>query len=124
VKDYIEVIADDEGISGTKDVDKRKGLLYVHQLIEGEKISKKGKRIKWVAAVHINRLTRDPWLIIPGKLAKACSENDVRISTLTMDFNLQRERDMRIFMQEAEESARHLKWMIQTLGGRVAQPPH
>lgn len=51
---------------------------------------------------------------------KACYENDVWIATLRMDFNFQDEYCQRVFMIEAEESARHLEWMKLILGGGKA----
>jgi len=85
-------------------------------LIEGTELLE-GERIGWVAADKISRLTRDEWLIVPGELMRACYEHGVWISTLRMDFNFQDEYCRRVFMLEAEEAARHLKWMKEVLGG-------
>lgn len=112
----IGIIADDEGKSGTLDIHKRAGLSRTVRLIEGAELLD-GERIGWVAAVHVSRLTRDEWLIVPGELMRACYEHDVWISTLRMDFNFQDEYCRRVFMLEAEEAARHLKWMKEILGG-------
>jgi DNA-directed RNA polymerase subunit F len=112
----IEIIADDEGKSGTLDIHKRSGLSRTVSLIEGAELLG-GERIGWVAAVNVSRLTRDEWLIVPGELMRACYEHDVWISTLRMDFNFQDEYCRRVFMLEAEEAARHLKWMKEVLGG-------
>ncbi len=112
----IGIIADDEGKSGTLDIHKRAGLSRTVRLIEGAELLE-GERIGWVAAVHVSRLTRDEWLIVPGELMRACYEHNVWISTLRMDFNFQDEYCRRVFMLEAEEAARHLKWMKEILGG-------
>lgn len=116
VTGHIEIIADDEGKSGTLDIHDREGLLRVTRLIEGKELLN-GKRLRWIGAVHVNRLTRDPWLIVPGVLMKDCYQHDVWISTLRMNFNFKDEYCQRVFMLEAEESARHLKWMKEVLGG-------
>ena len=108
---HIEIVADDEGMSGTLDIHKRAGLTRVVRMIEEE------KRIGWIGAVFVNRLTRDPWLITPGVLMKLCYDHDVWIATLRMHFNFKDEYCQRVFMLEAEESARHLKWMKLVLGG-------
>jgi hypothetical protein len=108
---HIEIIADDEGMSGTLDIHKRAGLTRVVRMIEEQ------KGIGWIGAVFVNRLTRDPWLITPGVLMKLCYDHDVWISTLRMHFNFKDEYCQRVFMLEAEESARHLKWMKLILGG-------
>ena len=112
----IEIIADDEGKSGTLDIHKRSGLTRTVRFIEGKELLE-GERIGWIAAVNVSRLTRDEWLIVPGELMRACYEHDVWISTLRMDFNFQDEYCKRVFMLEAEEAARHLKWMKEVLGG-------
>lgn len=116
---YIEIIADDEGMSGTKDIHEMPGLSRVMRLIEGKELLH-GKQIGWVGAVHVNRLTRDKWLVKPGTIMKECYENDVWIGTLRMDFNFQDEYCQRVFMIEAEESARHLEWMKLVMGGGKA----
>ena len=116
VNGKIGIIADDEGKSGTLDIHKRAGLSRTVRLIEGVELLD-GERIGWVAAVHVSRLTRDEWLIVPGELMRACYEHNVWISTLRMDFNFQDEYCRRVFMLEAEEAARHLKWMKEILGG-------
>jgi hypothetical protein len=107
---HIEIVADDEAMSGTLDIHKRPGLTKVVQMIEREEIG-------WVGAVYVNRLTRDPWLITPGMVMKICHDHDVWISTLRMHFNFKDEYCQRVFMLEAEEAARHLKWMKTVLGG-------
>ena len=107
---HIEIIADDEGLSGTLDIHKRKGLARVVKLIEEGKIG-------WLGGVYVNRFTRDPWLITPAVLMKKCYEHHVWIATLRMNFNFEDEYCQRVFMLEAEESARHLKWMKVILGG-------
>ena len=113
---YIETIADDEGVSGTKDIHERAGLTRLMRLIEGKELLK-GKRVGWVGAVHVNRLTRDKWLVTPGTIMKECYEHNVWVATLRMNFNFQDEYCRRVFMIEAEESARHLEWMKLVLGG-------
>jgi hypothetical protein len=112
----ILIVPDDEGMSGTIDIHKMPGLTRVMALIEGQELVD-GERIRWAAAVHVNRFTRDKWLVKPGTIMKACYENDVWIATLRMDFNFQDEYCQRVFMIEAEESARHLEWMKLILGG-------
>lgn len=107
---HIEIIADDEALSGTLDIHKRKGMSRMVRIIEAGKVG-------WVGAIHVNRLTRDPWLLTPAHLMKLCYEHDVWISTLRMHFNFKDEYCQRVFMLEAEESARHLKWMKLVLGG-------
>lgn len=116
VTSHIEIIADDEGKSGTLDIHNRAGLTRVVQLIEGKELLE-GRRIKWVGAVHVNRLTRDEWLIVPGVLMRECYENDVWIATLRMLFNFNDEYCKRVFMLEAEEAARNLKWMKEIMHG-------
>ncbi len=110
---HIEIIADDEAMSGTLDIHKRPGMSRTVKLIEEEG----GKRIGWIGAVHVNRLTRDPWLLTPAHLMKLCFEHDVWIITLRMPFNFKDEYCQQAFMLEAQESARHLKWMKLILGG-------
>ena len=102
---YIEIIADDEGISGTKDIHERAGLTRVIRLIEGEELLD-GQRIGWIGAVHVNRLTRDKWLVTPGTIMKECYEHNVWVATLRMNFNFQDEYCRRVFMIEAEEIGR------------------
>lgn len=113
---HIEIIADDEGMSGTKDIHDMPGLTRVMRLIEGKELLN-GKKVGWGAAVHVNRFTRDKWLVKPGTIMRACYENDVWLATLRMDFNFQDEYCQRVFMIEAEEAARHLEWMKLVLGG-------
>ena len=48
---------------------------------------------------------------------KICFEHNVWIATLRMDFNFKDDYCQRVFMLEAEESARHLEWMKLVLGG-------
>jgi hypothetical protein len=116
---HIEIIADDEGMSGTKDIHEMPGLTRVMRLIEGKELLH-GKKVGWGAAVHVNRFTRDKWLVKPGTIMRACYENDVWLATLRMDFNFQDEYCQRVFMIEAEESARHLEWMKLVMGGGKA----
>src|SRR2546429_363909 len=106
----IEIIPEYEAINGTLDIHKRPGLTRIVQMIER-------KEIGWIGAVHVNRLTRDPWLITPSVLMKLCHDHDIWIATLRMHFNFKDEYCQRVFMLEAEESARHLKWMKLVLGG-------
>ena len=106
----ITIIADDEAMSGTLDIHKLPGMTKVVKMIEEEKV-------RWIGAVHVNRLTRDPWLIKPSILMRKCYEHHVWIATLRMNFNFEDEYCQRVFMLEAEESARHLKWMKLVLGG-------
>jgi DNA invertase Pin-like site-specific DNA recombinase len=106
----ITIIADDEAMSGTLDIHERPGMMRMITLIEKHQVG-------WIAAVHVNRLTRDPWLITPGRLMKICYEHNVWIATLRMDFNFKDDYCQRVFMLEAEESARHLEWMKLVLGG-------
>lgn len=112
----IIIIADDEGMSGTLDIHKRPGLTRVMRLIEGEELIG-GKRVGWVAAVAVNRFSRDPWLITPGVLMKTCHQHDIWVLTLRMYFNFKDTYCQRVFMIEAEEAARHLDWMKTILGG-------
>ena len=77
---HIEVIADDEAMSGTLDIHELAGLTRVMKMIEEEKIG-------WVGAVAVNRLTRDPWLVKPGTIMKECYKHNVWIVTLRMQFN-------------------------------------
>ncbi len=101
---HIEIVADDEAMSGTLDIHKMPGLSRIIRLIEEEG----GMRLGWIGAVHVNRLTRDPWLIKPGILMQHCHDHNVWISTLRMHFNFKDEYCQRVFMLEAEEAARHL----------------
>ena len=78
----IEIVADDEAMSGTLDIHKRPGLSRVMKMIEEEKIG-------WIGAVAVNRLTRDPWLVTPGTIMKECYTHNVWIATLRMHFNFQ-----------------------------------
>jgi hypothetical protein len=113
---HIEIIADDEGMSGTKDIHEMPGLSRVMRLIEGKELLN-GKKVGWGGAVHVNRFTRDKWLVKPGTIMKACYQNDVWLATLRMDFNFKDDYCQRVFMLEAEEAARHLEWMKLVLGG-------
>ena len=106
----IEIVTDDEALSGTLDIHKRPGLSRVMKMIEEEKIG-------WVGAVAVNRLTRDPWLVTPGTIMKECFTHNVWIVTLRMPFNFKDTYCQRVFMLEAEESARHLEWMKLIMGG-------
>ncbi|HEX6551287.1 MAG TPA: recombinase family protein [Ktedonobacteraceae bacterium] len=109
---HIEVIADDEALSGTLDIHARPGMTRMMKLIESGKVG-------WVGAVAVNRFTRDKWLITPGVLMKACHDHDVWIATLRMNFNFKDDYCQRVFMLEAEEAARHLEWMKLVLGGAL-----
>jgi hypothetical protein len=111
----IDIIPDDEEgkTSGTLDIHQRPGLTRVVDRVEHAEEYNLG----WIAAVHVNRFTRDPWLITPAVLMKTCHEHNVWIATLRMLFNFKDEYCQRVFMLEAEESARHLKWMKLVLGG-------
>jgi len=106
----IEIVADDEAMSGTLDIHDRPGMTRMVQMIEKEAVG-------WVGAVHVNRFTRDPWLITPAVLMKICHDHHVWMATLRMNFNFDDDYCQRVFMLEAEESARHLKWMKLVLGG-------
>ncbi len=112
---HIAIIPEDEEgkTSGTLPIHKRPGLSRVLRRIEEEG----GKSLGWVAAVAVNRFTRDPWGVTPGTLMQACFEHNVWISTLRMDFNFKDDYCRRVFMLEAEEAARHLEWMKVVLGG-------
>jgi len=110
---HIETIADDEALSGTLDIHNRPGMTRMIKMIESGKVG-------WIAAVAVNRFTRDPWLITPGVLMKTCYNHDVWIATLRMHFNLKDPYCQRVFMLEAEEAARHLEWMKLVLGGARA----
>ena len=107
---HIEVIADDEALSGTLAIHARKGMTRMIKLIESGKVG-------WIGAVAVNRFTRDKWLITPGVLMKTCHDHDVWIATLRMNFNFKDDYCQRVFMLEAEEAARHLEWMKLVLGG-------
>jgi hypothetical protein len=107
---HIEVIADDEALSGTLAIHARPGMTRMIKLIESG-------RVGWVGAVAVNRFTRDKWLITPGVLMKTCHDHDVWIATLRMNFNFKDDYCQRVFMLEAEEAARHLEWMKLVLGG-------
>src|SRR6266480_5345174 len=50
---HIEIVPDDEAMSGTLDIHKMPGLSRIVQMIER-------KEIGWIGTVHVNRLTRDP----------------------------------------------------------------
>ena len=93
---HIEIVADDEALSGTLDIHKRKGMTKTVKWIEQE-------RVGWIAAVHVNRFTRDPWLITPAVLMKKCYEHHIWVATLRMNFNFEDEYCQRVFMLEAEE---------------------
>lgn len=112
---HIEIIADDEDgkTSGTLAIHNRPGLSRIVKLLEKDG----GKRIGWIAAVAVNRFTRDKWLVTPGTLMQLCYDHNVWISTLRMDFNFKDDYCQRVFMLEAEEAARHLEWMKVILGG-------
>ncbi len=119
VTGVIEIIADDEGKSGTLDIHDREGLARVMRLIEGEE-ALNGERIGWVGAVNVTRLTRDKWLVVPGTLMRACAEHDVWISTLRMDFNFRDDYARRVFILEADEAAKYLEWQREVMmGGRM-----
>jgi hypothetical protein len=107
---HIEIVADDEAMSGTLDIHERKGMTKTVEWIEQEKVG-------WIGAVHVNRLTRDPWLITPAVLMKKCYEHKVWLATLRMNYNFKDEYCQQAFMLEAQESARHLQWMKLVLGG-------
>lgn len=113
---HIEIIADDEGLSGTLSIHERKGLTRVMRLINGEELIN-GQRIGWIGAVHVNRLSRDKWLVTPGTIMMDCYKNNVWVATLRMLFNFQDSYCQRVFLIEAEESARHLEWMKLVMGG-------
>ncbi len=106
----IEVVADDEALSGTMDIHNMPGMIKTIKSIEEESVG-------WIAAVHVNRLTRDKWLIKPSILMKKCFEHHVWIATLRTLFDFRDEYCQRVFMLEAEEAARHLEWMKLILGG-------
>ena len=74
---HIEIIADDEAMSGTLDIHERPGMTRVVRMIEEGEVG-------WIGAVHVNRLTRDPWLLTPAHLMKQCYKHDVWIITLRM----------------------------------------
>ncbi len=107
---HIEVIADDEALSGTLAIHARPGMTRMMKLIEDGKVG-------WIGAVAVNRFTRDKWLITPGVLMKTCHDHNVWIATLRMNFNFKDDYCQRVFMLEAEEAARHLEWMKLVLGG-------
>ncbi len=109
---HIEVIADDEALSGTLAIHARPGMTRMIKLIESGKVG-------WIGAVAVNRFTRDKWLITPGVLMKACHDHDVWVATLRMNFNFKDDYCQRVFMLEAEEAARHLEWMKLVLGGAL-----
>ena len=81
---YIGTVVDDEKgkMSGTLDIHERPGLTKVVHLAETD-------MIRWVGMVHVNRLTRDPWLITPAVLMKTFHEHKVWIATLRMNFNVE-----------------------------------
>lgn len=119
VTGHIEIVADDEGKSGSLDIHDREGLSRVMRLIQGEELLV-GAQIGWVGAINVTRLTRDKWLVVPGTLMRACAENEVWISTLRMDFNFSDDYCRRVFILEAEEAAKYLEWQREVLqGGRL-----
>jgi hypothetical protein len=109
----IEIIADDEGMSGTLDMHERPGMSRMMKMIERETIG-------WVGCVHVNRLFRDQWMINPDIFMKACYTHNTVVATLRMTFNFKDTYSQRVFRIEAEESARHLEWMKLILGGGKA----
>src|SRR5436309_14478091 len=50
----IDIIADDEGMSGTLDIHERPGMSRLMKLIEEHKAGL--NNLGWIAAVHVNRL--------------------------------------------------------------------
>jgi DNA invertase Pin-like site-specific DNA recombinase len=109
---HIEIITDDEALSGTLEIQARPGMVRLMKLVETEMVG-------WIATVAVNRLTRDKWLVTPSLLMKTCYEHHVWITTLSMHFNFQDPYCQRVFMLEAEEAARHLEWMRLMLGGAL-----
>jgi DNA invertase Pin-like site-specific DNA recombinase len=91
---HIEVIADDEALSGTLAIHARPGMTRMIKLIESGKVG-------WIGAVAVNRFTRDKWLITPGVLMKTCHDHNVWIATLRMNFNFKDDYCQRVFMLEA-----------------------
>lgn len=77
----ITIIDDDEAMSGTLDIYARPGMTKVVKMIEENKVG-------WIGTVHVNRLTRDPWLITLAVLMKKCYEHHVWIATPHMNFIL------------------------------------
>ena len=106
----IDIITDDEGMSGTLDMHERPGMSRMMKLIEKESIG-------WVGVVHVNRLFRDQWMINPDIFMKECYTHNVVVATLRMTFHFNDPYSQRVFRIEAEESARHLEWMKLILGG-------
>jgi len=106
----IEIVADDEGMSGTLDIHERPGLSRIMQMIKEESIG-------WVGAVHVNRFFRDQWLVNPGVFMRECFRHNIIVATLRMNFDFRDEYCQRVFMLEAEEAARHLSWMKLVLHG-------
>jgi hypothetical protein len=108
----IEIVADDEAMSGTLAIHQLPGLSRVMDRVEKETVG-------WIGTVHVNRLTRDPDFVKPALLMKECRIHNVWIATLRMHFNFNDPSgySQRVFMLEAEEAARHLEWMKLVLGG-------
>lgn len=100
-------------MSGTLDISDRPALDETVQMVREAKKYNLG----WVAAVHVNRLTRDLYLITPGVLMKACLRSGIWIATLDRLYNFQIDECREKFIDEAKKSADQLVWMKQIMGG-------
>lgn len=92
----ITVLSDDVSGVGSRHV--RPGITEMLEMVETH-------QIRWIASVAVNRLTRDPWLILPGILMKICCEYDIWVTTLTCCFNFTDPYNRHIFMREAEKES-------------------
>jgi len=115
VRDQIIMIDMDAGISGTKKIDERPGMSYLHQLIENGEIG-------LVASQDVDRFFRDVTQIQTNIFIDTCRRNNVLVLTPTFvydfDHPTQGRYHMQMFRDHAQRAADYLEYHIK---GRLMQ---
>jgi DNA invertase Pin-like site-specific DNA recombinase len=114
-REQIIMIDMDAGVSGTKKIDERPGMSYLHRLIEDGEIG-------LVASQDVDRFFRDVTQIQTNIFIDACRRNNVRALTPTFVYDFahptQGRYHMQMFRDHAQRAADYLEFHIK---GRLAK---
>ena len=118
VRDNIIMIDMDAGISGTKKIDERPGMSYLHRLI-------KDGEIGLVASQDVDRFFRDVTQIQTNIFIDTCRRNNVQVLTPTFVYDFahptQGRYHMQMFRDQAQRAADYIDYHIR---GRLVKARH
>jgi hypothetical protein len=114
-REQIIMIDMDAGVSGTKKIDERPGMSYLHRLIEDGEIG-------LVASQDVDRFFRDVTQIQTNIFIDTCKRNNVQVLTPTFVYDFahptQGRYHMQMFRDHAQRAADYLEFHIK---GRLAK---